>query len=115
MINFNDLQRKLYFIYFYLVYVQLIPFICILLTPIYKKEILVLCGKYTIENFLKVKMIITKDAEYIQSGFILANHRSIFDFWIDPYLARTIVISRRLAYIVFIFMHSITNYIFALL
>jgi 1-acyl-sn-glycerol-3-phosphate acyltransferase len=105
MINFSKIQNNLYFIYFFIVYIQLIPFICILLTPIYKKIILTSYIKYTIENVLKVKMIVTKDAEYIHSGFILANHRSIFDFWIDPYLAKSIVISRRLAYIVFIFMH----------
>ena len=100
-INFNFI----YFAYFYLVYVQCIPLIGILLTPFYENKILDSYGKYTIENFFKVKMIITKDSEYIKFGFILANHRSIFDFWIDPYLAKTIVISRRLAYIVFIFMH----------
>jgi len=103
--SLQKLQSLLYFAYFYLWYVQIIPFVCIILTPFYGNKILKMFGKYCIKNFFKVKMIVTKDSEYIQSGFILANHRSIFDFWIDPYLARTIVISRRLAYIVFIFMH----------
>jgi 1-acyl-sn-glycerol-3-phosphate acyltransferase len=105
MINFNKIQNTLYFIYFiyfFIVYSQLLPFMCILLTPFYKNKILYLYGKYTIENILKVKSIITKDAEYIESGFILANHRSIFDGWIDPYLCKGIIVSRRFAYFAFL-------------
>jgi len=106
MIKLQNLQSLLYFAYFYLWYMQCIPIIGILLTPFYEKHsIIIFYAKYCIENFFKVKMIVTKDSEYIQSGFILSNHRSIFDFWIDPYLSKTIVISRRLAYIVFIFFH----------
>jgi len=94
----QKIQNLLYFTYFFLVYCQLLPFLCILLIPIYGNEINTMYYKFCNDYFFKIKLITTKDSEYIQSGFILANHRSIFDLFIDLYLSNATVIARRFAY-----------------
>ncbi len=47
---------------------------------------------------LKIKLNLTSDEPLIETGYILANHRSWFDFAFDPFLADSAAIGRRMAY-----------------
>jgi hypothetical protein len=48
-------------------------------------------------HLLKTKIDVVKDAELIDKGFILANHRTLFDGIFDPYMARGTALGRGLA------------------
>ena len=49
-------------------------------------------------SHLRIQHQFTKKAHLIPHGYILANHRSFFDFAIDPYLSKSTVIGRYYAF-----------------
>jgi hypothetical protein len=56
-----------------------------------------LCAHNLYHHLLRTQITVVKDAELIEKGFILANHRSVFDGAFDPYVARASVLARGLA------------------
>lgn len=89
------------FLWLIIWYTQLVPFAICLIYPFYKVS-LRWYYRYCF-HALKIKTIITKDSEYIEEGFILANHRSFFDFLWDPAISNAVILGRRLAFLVFLF------------
>jgi hypothetical protein len=57
-----------------------------------------LCAHNLYCHVLQTKINIVKDAELIEKGFILANHRTLFDGVFDPYVARATALGRGLAH-----------------
>lgn len=56
-----------------------------------------LCCHNLYHHILKTKIVVVKDAELIEQGFILANHRTLFDGVFDPYMAKATALGRGLA------------------
>jgi hypothetical protein len=56
-------------------------------------------AKYIMFDVCKVKLSLTSDAPLIDTGYILANHRSFTDFALDPVIADSAIIGRRMAFI----------------
>jgi len=90
-----------YFILFYFWHFTFIPFYILLIYPFYKISI----KEYALFLFrsLNMEIMILKDSEYIEKGFILANHRSFTDFIVDTYLTQCAFVCRRLAFLIVIF------------
>lgn len=55
-------------------------------------------AKYEFFDVWKVKLHLTSDAPLIETGYMLANHRSFADFAIDPVIADSAIIGRRMAF-----------------
>ena len=91
----------LFFILFFTWYLTLVPLFLLIIFPFYNVK-LKYYGKY-IFNALKIKHTFIKESEYIQKGFILANHRCYFDFFLDTIISESIIIGRRLAFLLFLF------------
>jgi hypothetical protein len=53
-------------------------------------------AKYVALDVLKIKLSLTSDEPLIETGYILANHRSWTDFCLDPFLADSAIIGRRI-------------------
>jgi len=56
-----------------------------------------LCAHNLYHHILQPQIVVVKDAELIEKGFILANHRTLFDGIFDPYMAKATVLGRGLA------------------
>lgn len=67
-------------------------------------------SKYSIFEVLKIQLVATSDAMLIESGYVIANHRSFTDFALDPFLADAAVIGRRAAFIG-VFWNSLIGYL----
>ncbi len=57
------------------------------------------------EKSLKINHIFIKENEYIERGFILANHRSLTDIVLDSTLAQCTIICRYYAFFMLLFMN----------
>ena len=54
--------------------------------------------KYLTFDIWKIKLNLTSDEPLIERGYMLANHRTFADFAIDPFLADSAIVGRRLAF-----------------
>jgi hypothetical protein len=84
-------------IWFYLVYVQILPFFIIITKPFHSVDFQRFMT-YCMCNVLQVKQRISSDAQLIEQGYILANHRSWTDFVFDTMISRGTIIGRREAF-----------------
>ena len=87
------------FFWFYIWNLTIIP-MCIFFTIPFHSMRWYTYTKYLAFDTLKIKLSITSDEQLIKHGYILANHRSFTDFGIDPLLADSAIIGRRLACII---------------
>ena len=92
-----------YFLFIIVWYFTILPLCFLIIYPFYKINIIEYT-KYITKNVFKINNIITKDAEYIATGFILANHRCWTDFFLDPPLANCSLLARRMAILAFLFL-----------
>ena len=51
-----------------------------------------------VEYFFGIKRVILGDEKCIEKGFIIPNHRSFTDFYLDPYITRSSIVGRTLAF-----------------
>ncbi len=84
--------------WFYCVYTVAVPMVLFFTMPFHKIRWYEY-AKYIVFDVLKIKLYKTNDIALIDTGYILANHRSWFDFALDPLLADSAIVGRRLAYI----------------
>ena len=92
-----------YFLFIIIWYFTILPLCFLIVYPFYRINIIEYT-KHITKDVLKIKHVITKDAEYINSGFILANHRCWTDFFLDPVISNSAIVARRMAILAFLFM-----------
>jgi hypothetical protein len=66
-------------------------------------------ARYSIFDVFKIKLTLTSDEPLIETGYMLANHRSWTDFCLDPFLADSAIIGRRIA-VLAIFWNTMIGY-----
>jgi hypothetical protein len=88
-----DFINVLRFIWFYVLQLQILPLFCLLIRPFYVIDAQQYI-QYLSEGALQVKHHLTSDSPLIEQGYILANHRSWADFFLDPLLANSSVVGR---------------------
>ena len=84
------------FLWFYLWDMTIIP-MCLCITMPFHNIRWYDNSKHLVFNGLKTKLNLTSDEPLVETGYILANHRSWFDFAFDPFIADSAAIGRRLA------------------
>ena len=84
-------------LWFYFFWMTIVPLFLIISRPIYNVDVQQYM-EYIIKDVCKIKQIVTYDEQLIESGFILANHRSFADFCIDQCTAHASILGRRLAF-----------------
>jgi len=87
------------FVLAYLWGIVFVPTVCIIAKPFCPWFDLDYCFSHFLYSVLDVKHTIVWNAELIDSGFILANHRCALDWALDCYITKSSSIGRRLAYI----------------
>ena len=88
----------LQFIWFYVWHLTLVP-LGILITKPFNKWTWYKYAEHSMKHILKISHTMTADEPLIETGYVLANHRSWMDFCIDPFLAKSSGLSRRMAFI----------------
>jgi len=102
-----------YFFWFIVWYINIAPLILLIIYPFYKIDIL-LWGKYLL-NELQIKQVFIKESEYVQKGFILANHRCYFDFFFDTFISHGAIVGRRFAFLITLFGSTLLNLHFGII
>jgi hypothetical protein len=87
------------FIFHYIWAAIILPIGCIIMKPFTGQQYADKISKYICFDLLKIKNNYTKDAELIDQGFILANHRCALDFFLDSYLSQSTTIGRGMAFV----------------
>ena len=87
---------KMQFIWFYIWSVTTVPFLLLITKPFHNLNLQYL-SIFTIRK-LRIKLNASSDAPLIEQGYILANHRSFFDFTFDTMISKGSVIGRREAF-----------------
>jgi 1-acyl-sn-glycerol-3-phosphate acyltransferase len=86
------------FVFHYIWAAIVVPVGCILMKPFTGQQYADNISHYICFDLLKIKHNYTRDAELIEQGFILANHRCALDFYIDPYLSKSAIVARGMAH-----------------
>lgn len=88
-------------VWFYLWNVVMVPMCAVLTMPFHTIR-WYRYTKYLIFDRFKIKLNLTSDEPLIETGYVLANHRCWLDFGLDPFLADSAAVGRRMAmYVVF--------------
>ena len=75
------------------------PILLLILKLVFNMKIMWDLNAYLfIYKLLGVKSTIISDEKLINNGFILANHRTWFDFGYDPYIAKGAILGRKMAF-----------------
>ena len=96
------------FLWTYLWDLTLVPMLLVLTMPFHNVR-WTQYSKHIIFDVWKVKLQLTSDAPLIETGYMLANHRSFTDFAFDPLIADSTVTGRRAAFMA-VFWCSILGY-----
>ncbi len=75
------------------------PLGCLIIKPFTGYQYSDCISNFGLFNYLRIKHNYTKDAELIDNGFILANHRCALDFLVDSSLSKASIIGRGMAFI----------------
>lgn len=84
-------------IWFYLAYLQIMPFFIILAKPFHSIDLQTYMT-YIVTKILRIKQRVSADAPFIEQGYILANHRSWTDFVFEPMMSQSTVVARKEAF-----------------
>lgn len=87
---------KIQFIWFYIWSVTSVPFLLLITKPFHNFNCQSLSEITT--NNLRIKLNASSAAPLIEQGYILANHRSFFDFTFDTMISRGTIVGRREAF-----------------
>lgn len=96
------------FIFHFLWYITLLPMVLVFTMPFHNIR-WYKYAKHELFDLWKVKLHLTSDAPLINTGYMLANHRSFADFAIDPVIADSAIIGRRMAFYA-VFWRTILGY-----
>ncbi len=99
----------MWFVWLYCWHLTLVP-IGILLTKPFNNWTWHKYAEHFIKNVCGIRHTMTADEPLIEAGYVLANHRSWFDFAIDPYLASSCIMGRNMGFIA-VFFFSLLGYI----
>jgi hypothetical protein len=88
----------LQFLWVYLWHITLVPFFLVVTKPFHSWTWHAYAERFT-TTVLDIRYTITADEPLIPCGYILANHRSWTDFCLDPYVAKSCVVGRRMAFV----------------
>ena len=91
-----SLYKSLQSIGFFLWNITILPFLVLITKPFHSINYQIFC-EYVITQY-KIKQRITCDQSLIEQGYILANHRSWFDFVFDTTMSKASVLGRREAF-----------------
>ena len=92
----------LQFIWFYVWHLTLVPF-GILITKPFNNWTWHKYAEHFMMNICGVKHTMTSDEPLIETGYVLANHRSWMDFCVDPFLAKSCIFGRRMGFFCVLF------------
>lgn len=98
----------LQFLWFYAWNLTLVP-MCFFLTMPFHTMRWYAFAKYSIFDVCKIKLSLTSDEPLIETGYMLANHRSWTDFCLDPLIADSAIIGRRFAFLA-VFWNTMLGY-----
>ena len=98
----------LYFILVYLWSWVIVPFTFVILRPFIRLDSHMNCHNF-INTVLGVQHQITGE-KLFDEGFILSNHRSFMDIFIDAYVSKSVMMGRYLIIFAFPFKNNYLNY-----